>query len=198
MGWGGSVQAMITSLRNNKNLLPKRKSLYEKDKRKNINYSISEGLNCDIVATEEQLLEIRTRIQKRNKRKKILNSLIITISVMVVLYLSYLNSQKEVLIQSPEIETIINEQEVYLNYIKYGDTWVEDKKWKAAIYSYQKAVDLAPDDYYAQYRLALAFSYHCAYEKFNCEEGIQLLNELITKFGSNQDLEYLLGIIDNR
>ena len=198
MSWGGSVQGMITSLRNNKNLVPKRKSLYEKDKKKNINYSISEGLNCDIEATEEQLLEIRTRIQKRNKRKRILNSFIITISIVFVLYLIYSNSSKEVLIQSTAVIETVNDEQVYLNYIKYGDTWLEDKKWKAAIYNYQKAVDLAPNDYHSQYRLALAFSYHCTHEKINCEDGRQLLNELITKFGSNSDTEYLLGIINNR
>jgi outer membrane protein assembly factor BamD (BamD/ComL family) len=75
---------------------------------------------------------------------------------------------------------------------------LDDKKWKAAIYNYQKAVDLAPNDYHSQYRLALAFSYHCTHEKINCEDGRQLLNELITKFGSNSDTEYLLGIINNR
>jgi predicted Zn-dependent protease len=198
MSWGGSVQGMITSLRNNKNLVPKRKSLYEKDKRKNINYAISEGLNCNIEATEEQLLEIRTRIQKRNKRKRILNSFIITISVVFVLYLSYVNSLKEVLVQPTAVIETVNDEQVYLNYIKYGDTWFEDKKWKAAIYNYQKAVDLAPNDYQAQYKLVIAYSYHCTYENINCEEGSQLLNELITKFGSNSDIEYLLEIIDNR
>jgi hypothetical protein len=197
MGWGGSVQSMITSLRNNKNLLPKRKSLYEKDKRKNIKYSISDGLNCNIEATEEQLLEIRTRIQKRNKRKRIINTLIISISAMFVLYFSYLNSSKEVIIQTTVPETV-DDEEVYLNYIKYGNTWLDDKKWKAAVYNYQKAVDLAPNDYHAQYRLALAYSYYCSNENLKCEEGSLLLNELITKFGSNSDLEYLFGIIDNR
>lgn len=199
MSWGGSVQAMITSLRNNKNLLPKRKSLYDKDKLKNVNYTISEGLNCDIEATEEQLLEIRTRIQKRNKLKKIINSVIISVAVLIALYLSYLNSQKQVIIQTPKVETETKTTEqVYLNYIKYGDTWLEDKKWKAAIHNFQKAVELAPNDYHSQYRLALAFAYHCANENSNCNEGNQLLNELISNFGSNSDIEYLKGIIVNR
>jgi len=196
MGGGGSIQGMITALRNNKNLLSKRKSLYEKDKRKNINYSISGGLDCDIEASEEQLQEIRQRIQKRNKRKKIINSLIITISLLFVFYLSYLNSKKEVINQSFVVETKAKEK-TYKNYIQYGDTWMEEKKYNAAIYNYQKAVELAPNDYHAHYRLALANSYNCIYEKLNCSKVNQILNELIEKFGSNHELEYLLGIIEN-
>ncbi len=196
MGGGGSIQGMITSLRNNKNLLSKRKSLYEKDKLKNTKYSISEGLNCDIKATEEQLLEIKTRIQKRNKRKKIINSLIIGLSILFVLYVSYLNSKKEVINQKTLVESKAKEK-TYKNYIQYGDTWLEEKKYNAAIYNYQKAVDLAPGNYDAQYRLALAYSYYCIFENFNCSKGNQLLNELIAKFGSNPELEYLKGIINN-
>lgn len=196
MGGGGSIQGMIIALRNNKNLLSKRKSLHEQNQSQKTS-GIKSGLNCDIEATDEQLLEIRTRIRKRNKRKKIFNSLIITTSVLIVLYLSFLNSKKDVLYEKSVIE-IKAKEKTYKNYIQYGDTWLEDKKYNAAIYNYQKAVDLAPSDYHANYRLALAYSYICSKNKLQCNEGTLFIDKLIAEFGSNSELEYLKGIFDNR
>lgn len=195
MGGGGSIQGMITALRNNKNLLSKRKSMYDKKSAQKTS-GIKKGLNCNIEATEEQLLEIRLRIQKRNKRKKIINSLIITISVLFVLYFSFLNSKKEVLIKSSVIETK-TDKDFYKDYIQYGDTWLEEKKWNAAIYNYQKAVNLYPENFDANYRLALAYAYSCVHVSKHCDSGNVLIKKLMISHGEKNDILYLEAILTN-
>ncbi len=197
IGGFGGIQGMITSLRNNKNLLGKRKSMFENERKKVKGNSIPEGLNCNLKPTEKQLSEIKTRLQRRNTIKNYLFSSAAIIGLTLAFYFGFLIYKADSTEQiKPMVSENINQK--YLNYIKYGDTWLEDKKWNAAIHNYKQALDMFPEDYAANYRLALAYTYSCSNENKNCEEGSLLLNVLITKFGSNPDLEYLFGIIDNR
>ena len=82
MGFGGSVSAMITSLKNNKR---SRASVLEKLKEyENIKYK--EG-KIEKKATPQQLKEIRERLQKENKRTRILTITILSIFSIVLLIL---------------------------------------------------------------------------------------------------------------
>ncbi len=74
MGFGGSVSAMISSLKNNKR---SRTSTFEKLKK--YEKSTYKKELIEKKATPQQLKEIRERLQKENKRRRIK-----TIAVMVI------------------------------------------------------------------------------------------------------------------
>lgn len=82
MGFGGSVGAMITSLKNNKR---SRTSTFKKLKDyKNVDYG--EG-KIDKKATPHQLKEIREKLQKEN-RKKLINTIlyfVISFTILIIL-----------------------------------------------------------------------------------------------------------------
>ncbi|MFY7670307.1 hypothetical protein ACOSP6_04410 [Tenacibaculum sp. MEBiC06402] len=83
MGFGGSVSAMISSLKNNKR---ERKSAFKKMK-EHTNYSSpSDRLVFKNKATEEELDSIRKRLQLENKRKLIINAIGLSIIAMGIAY----------------------------------------------------------------------------------------------------------------
>ena len=69
MGFGGSVSAMITTLKNNAR---KRKTLYDNKDFFN-KVSSTKTYVTDKKATPQQLREIRKRLEKENKKQKLVN-----------------------------------------------------------------------------------------------------------------------------
>jgi hypothetical protein len=196
MGGGGSIQGMITALRNNKNLLSKRKSMYDKKGAQNTS-GINNGLNCNIEATEEQLFEIRTRIQKRNRNRKILFLTAAIIGFLITfIFIFQINKFK---IEKEQATFVFKPKALadYQNLISNGDTWLADRKWNAAIYNYQKAVDIYPDNFDANYRLALAYAYSCIHDAKHCDSGNLLMKKLMVSQGENKDVLYLEAILMN-
>ncbi len=83
MSFGGSVSAMITSLKNNKR---SRKSTF--DKLKAYEKVTVTKVEFENTATPEQLKEIRVRLQKENKRNRIITLTIIS-SIVIILFLVF-------------------------------------------------------------------------------------------------------------
>ncbi|MCF6349083.1 MAG: hypothetical protein L3J20_12410 [Flavobacteriaceae bacterium] len=84
MGFGGSVSAMITSLKNNKR---SRVSMFDKLKKyENVKYK--DGGKIEKKATPQQLKAIRERIQKENKRTQVI-TLTVSIATTLVLFILF-------------------------------------------------------------------------------------------------------------
>ncbi len=82
MGFGGSVSAMISSLKNNKR---SRVRTFDKLKRyENVKYKKGK---IEKKATPQQLKEIRERIQKENRRIFIITITVCTLSVIALFIL---------------------------------------------------------------------------------------------------------------
>lgn len=84
MGFGGSVSAMITSLKNNKRT---RVSTFKKLKGYQ-NTSYKKG-KIEKKATPQQLKEIREKIQKENKKRVLITITVFSICVIVLFVLFY-------------------------------------------------------------------------------------------------------------
>jgi len=79
MGFGGSVSAMVSSLKNNKR---PRVSTFSKLKRyENVKYKKG---SIEKKATPQQLKEIRERLQKENKKSLTISITIIAISILLM------------------------------------------------------------------------------------------------------------------
>lgn len=83
MSFGGSVSAMVPSLKNNKR---SRRSTF--DKLKAYEKVTVTKVKFENTATPEQLKEIRERLQKENRKNRII-TLTTTISIVIILFLVF-------------------------------------------------------------------------------------------------------------
>ena len=84
MGFGGSVSAMISSLKNNKR---ERKSAFEKMKNHS-DYSIkSDSLVFKNKASEEALREIGKKIRLENRKRLLVNGIGLLVIATIIFYL---------------------------------------------------------------------------------------------------------------
>ena len=83
MGLGGSVSAMISSLKNNKR---ERKSAFEKMKNHASSSIQSDSLVFKNKASKEDLAKIRRKIRLENRKGLLLNSVGLTIIAALIVY----------------------------------------------------------------------------------------------------------------
>ncbi|MDY7395054.1 hypothetical protein UMM65_07360 [Aureibaculum sp. 2210JD6-5] len=199
MGGEGSMQSMITILRNNRNLLRK-KSIFKRERtfistRKEY-YKAAKG-KIDIKNASKQDLKIlRERIIKQRKRENI-RAWVVTFSILLPIIVFILYSSNET--RKDKTKSIENQKEMYLNehfneysyFLEEGDKWIEKRHWNNAIYRYQQAVKLFPNEFEANYRLALAYSYNCKFEKKDCETGKKLTHRLLKNYSEDKGLQEL-------
>lgn len=90
MGFGGSVSAMLASLKNNKR---PRSSAFKKLKENGVEYTSRTELHFDQKSTPAQLRVIRKRIKKENRiafvKKAIIMSILLTIIAIAIIYMKF-------------------------------------------------------------------------------------------------------------
>lgn len=196
-GGGGSIQAMINSLQSNKNLLGKRPTFAER--RKELLTSYSQLKISQKKATKEQLIEVKRKIihQRKIAKRKTIIVLFITLPIiaLTIFYIISANNSS-----APSISIIKNQEKIkkYNFHIDDGDKMIQQKKWNNAIFQYTRAQEIFPNELDAQYRIALAYSYKCKYEKENCLTADSLVNRLYNFYPNNIQIKYLLQIIETK
>ena len=202
LGGFGSINHMIVTLRNNKKLLPAKRSYF-----KNRNYSTIKNEYYNAVgdafniknANPEQLLAIRKKIiRKRNKEARTFFFLLcIGIPLIVLgLYFSFHNFRFgfPTVKTAQEVSLENNNEEEYMFFLKDGDAWLQKRNYYNAVFQYKKAVALYPSDFEANYRLALGYSYQCQYDFENCDKGMKLILKLEKEFPDNKDIQNVKAI----
>ncbi len=204
MAGEGSIQAMINSLRNNKNLLRKR-SIFKKERTflstKKEYYKAAQGEFDLKKATKEELKTLREKIIKQRKienRKSWSIVLAVMISlVLILINATYKTNKKEIeRIETAKDNYLIEHINDYIYYLEEGDKWIEKKNWNNATYRYEQAVKLFPEEYEANYRLALSYGYSCSYKNKNCEKGRRLTNQLLKLYPEDSKLLELKIILE--
>src|SRR5690554_227695 len=203
LGGFGSLNHMIITLRNNKNLLSKKRSYFKPSNYqtlKNEYYNtVGNAFNIQ-KATPEQLHSIRQKIIEN--RKKEWRKLILLFSVLLPLicfglYALFANFSFGFPKNEMEVNNEIVEDksaEKYLFYIEDGDRWVARKNYSNAIFQYQKALELHPNNFDATYRLALGYSYRCQYNFEDCDVGMRLISGLERQFPNNPEIQKVKAI----
>lgn len=195
-GGAGSIQNMVTTLRNNKAMLRKRKFLNndkspDKANRKNLSQK----------AKAERLLFRKKKLQNATFEKKttriITTSLILGMLILGGYYYFQLQNRKTLTEQHLRQSTQNKQLTKYNSFLKEGDMWLLQNKWRAAILQYRKAITIFPKKFEANYRLALVYSYQCKYENESCDKAINLTNTLKRSFPQRAELEELQKIITN-
>lgn len=166
-------------------------------------YKVAKGeFDFKTISKEDLLLlrkkVIRNRIIDEIKSWTIL-SVILILSIGFGIYLSNILKKEEIIhIQNAEQIYIAKNSDKYKDYIDKGDKWIEKKNWNNAIYRYNQAKELFPNEFDINYRLALAYSYRCDFEKIDCEKGKKLTNQLLKQFPKNSDLKKLQIVFDKK
>ncbi len=193
MAGGGSIQGMIVSLRNNKNLLrPKRSFL---NQRKEFLKAAKGEVNLR-KASKEELELFRKKIYGQRKRQRKIDLVIWSVVGVTILFgtlslTKTLNDQ----IKDSKKGVLHIKMNNYLELIEDGDHWLTKRKWHNAIFQYKKALEIFPKEYDINYRLTYALCLRCEADFTYCKEAKDKLDELLLQYPNRNELLELRGIL---
>jgi len=206
----GNLQGMRVILRNNRQLLRKT-GLFKKNQsflssRKEYLKAAKGEVDFKTISKSE-LRALREKVIKNRKTENLRTWIITLVIIAPILfygvYFFYQSSIKnqqilerqqqntetnKILLDRKENQKLNADLNRYFEVISEGDLWIEKKNWNNAIYKYEQAVRLFPNEFEANYRLVLAYSYRCQNENKNCEVGKKLMNRLLKYFPEESNL----------
>jgi len=200
MGFGGSVLAMIQSLRNNAR--PKHDAFQDWKKTEKRIFHSNQKLTSKSV-TPEELFKIKSRIKKENEteQKRSFYLTIVSIVVLVplivfVVFQFFFNSsQKSFQAQQTKTETTENVSE-QLNYLlNSGYEWLNKNHYKNARFQFKRVLEIQPDNKSANYGLLATYIYECKIDSTNCNEATLMFRNFVEKYGADGSTEYLKDIL---
>ena len=196
MGGEGSMAYMIASLRDNKRLL-RRKRLFEKERTflniKKEYYKASQGRIDFKKASPTELKKIREKVIANRKSENRTKLIVFCFSfffigIIISKIIEVENNRANMYNESNlEIEWI-EKTEKYLFFITDGDKWIQNKNWNNAVFQYKEALKIFPDEYDANYRLVLAYSYLCQNKNLECKKGEKLVQKLKKQFPDKNEI----------
>lgn len=175
-GGGGSIQAMIVSLRNNKYLV-RRKSYFKLED----SIALSRDTHKMALTFRKPTPEILMFIQRKHaKRKKIfgaLASLVVlltgaaTISILWLAQPNVIRNKRVAhakIVLAQKQEEVLN-QKRYITFISEGDYWLSQSHFKNAAFQYDAALFYFPKSEVAKTRLELSYALACERQNLFCE-----------------------------
>ncbi len=204
MIFGGSIQAMIISIKNNAR--PK-KNIFRSRKKDHVNlHSEESNLEYKIVS-EAELKQIKKKIRanarKENRRLKICVFLI-SIPILIAIYFVIQNridnfheeKKIETIAEQKAITEIQQAKEKKISYLlNDGTKWLNKGHYKNAKTQYYKAYQIESEDYRINFANAKAYVLDCIENDTRCITAERLVKGLKEKFGDKPeilDLEQLL------
>ena len=193
-GAGIAITAMLNSLKNNKKLLrPKRLFL---NQRNNLLKATPGKLEV-YPLSKNDLISISQKLnsESRNSKRKwrivffmLLIPVIIFFHQVVQNQIKLEDQMKRQVYQSKKIE--------YLELIADGDQWLQKRKWHNAIFQYEKAIEIFPNEFDIHYRLAYAYSLRCKNEFINCKDAKNELDDLLDEFPQKSELASIKKLLE--
>lgn len=200
MAGGGSIQSMLTTLRENKKLLPKRKNIFknkaEIQRLKDYYKKHPQDLLKDKTTTKEERAKIRQRVLKGRKRDTRIQLITVgIISLLIVagsLYLIDKMEARKAEQEKAQQDLIFKEKEIkYNENMAEGRNQMEKEQWFFAAGYFRKALSFIPQDPKAEYNLAKAYSLLCYNKKAACAEACEMIDNLIKKYPESKEYKAL-------
>lgn len=200
MSFGGAVQGMISSIKNNAR---KRTNVFTKSKNENELLHIkTNSLKYKTLPTNE--LEkiksnIRDKAQKENKRRRLL-ALIITIPILIGIYaaVSYrINQYSEKLEDNQFTESSIVDNETN-RLLRDSNYWLNNGNYLNAKKTLYKAYQLNSGDYQINYANANVYVLDCVENGVGCKSAERMVNGMIEKYGNNDELLALKSLLKQK
>lgn len=199
MGFGGSVLAMIQSLR--MNARPKHR-VYEEFEKADKRVFHTHGELVDKKVAPEELERIKRLNKQKIEKEQKRNLIFLAISVVVLIPLIALAGFEFFFRESPintlEQQTVtedpVTEQINYL--LNSGYEWLNKNHYKNARFQFNRVLEVQPNNQSANYGLAATYVYECKIDSTNCEKASKMLNEYISKNGANSSTDYLKEMLE--
>ena len=212
MASGGSISQMIQTIRFNKNLLSNRRAFGEL--KEHINRRIEKKAGLTIPEIDPELLkEIKKQIKldltrERNRNNTIVIGLILSGALLMfwlvfsiytnpIMVNKYANNYEKDIANRK-----LTEQEEQFNYyISDGNQWLEKKEYHNAIFQFELAVKIKPENYSANLGMCKSLLKQCVLENVDCEKSDLVMLRFISKFDKNMSIrsdlsEFALSIGD--
>ena len=186
LGGFGSIQAMRDALRTNKALLGERIKYFDRGSDfadiKRAYQKARKGKTSKKEISKEELAEIRNRVIQMRRRDQFIKLSVLGSILLLICLAGYLN--RDLLIPDTNSQTIvttdsIEKKERFLYCIEDGDKWLKKNGWHNAIFQYEEALRLSPENTSVKKRLAIAYTYRCRATKVDCEKAKTSIEELI-------------------
>jgi hypothetical protein len=202
MGFGGSVLAMIQSLR--ANARPKHHAYQDWDKSEKRIFKNKYKLVSKQVSPEK-LARLKTKyrkeIERDQKRTQALTILSLVIIIPLLTFGSFQfffsNSQKNYHPYVSEIEKqkteITTEQINYL--LDSGYEWLNKGHYKNARFQFNRILEVNPSNKDALFGMTASYIYECQKKQTNCEKAKTSLQDYISKFGNDTKTDHLSTIL---
>ena len=218
MSWGGSVQAMIASLKNNKSLLRRKrvftilKEEIESDRLRNpIRGKKIQFQDSKIIPlSNAEKNKIKETIRRRIKKERWISAGIAALFILctfIVFYGLYSLGELSRGIKadntyvSPD-NTKFEEEKKFQFYINDGFQWLKKGEFHNAIFQFKLAVKSKPDNINAQLGLTQSFLGNCIITREDCNKAEEQFDLFIDKYSENDSVKiklsnYLLSIGDS-
>ena len=165
MSWGGSVAAMIATIKNNRAILGNRRAYFKAKAKLTM---ASEKLKINFhQATKEELRAVREKVRKQNLIDRLKALIILFIISPFIVFCCY--KFWPVI----EAELPVNEGKLLMKYyenIKEGDRYLKNMQFDNAIIMYERADEILSKTEVGNYRFALAYTYQCIYQNKGCKD----------------------------
>jgi hypothetical protein len=183
-GAGGSILAMILSLKNNKAILPRRKSF--KEIREIYNTSARNLPNLEKKSDPEFLNSLRIKLIRKRKKEITRRIVIIIISIFLSILLVLGGFWIFTYIEVPKYDNSLKytnfrkeKYEAYKMFVYYGDYHFGHKAYSKAIYNYELALAVSPFKTRTKFNLTMIYSFACLDSSIYCKQAIDMLSEFI-------------------
>jgi tetratricopeptide (TPR) repeat protein len=191
--WSFSSGSMNTVMKNNKALLRKRVSIFKSKKdyiqSKSTYDSITDEFFDYKTASPELLEEIRKKYIYKRKKSSIINISLVVLSLFLCFFLTFKLYLTDKNSNKPDLNKIPNRTLMQFNLIiKDADEWMEIGNFENAIFQYNRASKLIPNQFAVEYRICLSYSYLCRYDQKECEKGKEILQKTLNKFPNKSEL----------
>lgn len=202
MSFGGSVLAMIQSLR--ANARPKH-SVYDSwEKAENRRFGVNKKLWSKSVSPEE-LDRIKTKFRKKIESEQRRSTMLVIFSVVIIIPLivfvgfnffykasqqaseNYLKNTEETVSVTEQINSLLNS----------GYEWLDKNHYKNARFQFNRVLEIQPGNQSATYGLVATFVYECKIAKTNCDKAEELMTAYSLKYGEDHSIEYLKKMLND-
>ncbi len=207
---------MITTLKNNTNLLRKRIPIFKRKSEfrtirkvyhKQGNHTVKQRNKLTTAERAERRAKVLSQI-KKEERLRWLKRGIFMMLLAISAYMIYKNFQKKPTyhynhrrIDAMDLQfsksSLTNGEEYQMN-MATGMDYFQQNKWFFADGYFEAALKYKPEDPEAEYQLALAYCLLCYYDNKACNKAEQLIDKLIKKHLDNKGYKllqdrYLIG-----
>ncbi len=193
-GAAGTIQHMITTLRNNKMLLRVRSGFFRRElsysELRQIYKDSSTPIHSKRLSKEEKRV-IRKRI-KAQQSKLMVKSYILFFAISSILFgtgfycLKNYRLVNKRIIHAEKEPLLILYTTNYFNNLEEGNRLFKEKEFFFALGKYEKALRIRPNDSIAEMKIAYCYFKLCQLKGTACYEGKEFAEELLEKSSKNE------------